>query len=83
MLRFARNDGVFGPELTTLANRLKNLFVALKTLVLPKPYRTARLKTLLFRLLGIPALVVYHARRLYLKLPRGHPHFAAFQAASA
>ena len=60
-----------------------NLFVALKTLALPKPYRTARLKTLLFRLLGIPAVVVYHARRLYLKLPRGHPHFAAFQCASA
>lgn len=60
-----------------------NLFIALKTLVLPKPYKPARLKTLLFRLLGLPALVTYHARRLYLKLPRGHPHAAVFRAAVA
>jgi len=60
-----------------------NLFVAWKTLVLAEPYRAARLKTLLFRVLGIPALVVRHARRLWLKLPRGHPHAAAFQAALA
>jgi len=58
-----------------------NLFVALKKLVLPAPYRVLHLKTLLFRLLGVPALVAYHARRLWLKLPRGHPHAAAFQAA--
>ena len=59
-----------------------NLFVALKT-TLPEPYRNGRLKTLLFRLLGIPALVTYHARRVCLKLPRGHPHFEAFRAALA
>lgn len=59
-----------------------NLLVALKTLVLPEPYRPLRLKALLFRLLGIPALVVKHARRLYVKLPRHHPHAAVFQAAS-
>jgi len=58
-----------------------NLFIALKTLVLPAPYKPLRLKTLLFRLLGLPALVAYHARRLWLKLPRGHPHAAAFHAA--
>lgn len=58
-----------------------NLFVALKTLVLPEPYKVLRLKTLLFRVLGLPALVTYHARRLWLKLPRGHPHAAVFQAA--
>jgi len=58
-----------------------NLFVALKTLVLPEPYKILRLKTLLFRVLGLPALVTYHARRLWLKLPRGHPHAAAFHAA--
>jgi hypothetical protein len=57
-----------------------NLFVALKTLALPEPYRPLRLKTLLFRVLGIPALVVRHARTLYLKLPRGHPHAFALQA---
>ena len=58
-----------------------NLFAALKALKLPEAYKPARLKTLLFRVLGLPALVVYHARRLWLKLPRGHPHAAAFQAA--
>jgi len=60
-----------------------NLFVALKTLALPDSYRPLRLKTLLFRVLGIPALIVRHARRLWLKLPRGHPHAAAFAAALA
>ena len=58
-----------------------NLFIALKTLVLPQSYRALGLKTLLFRLLGLPALVVHHARRLWLKLPRGHPHRALLQAA--
>ena len=57
-----------------------NLFLALKTLVLPESYKPLRLKTVLFRLLGLPALVVRHARRLYLKLPRGYPHRASFQA---
>jgi len=60
-----------------------NLFVALKLMVLPEPYRTRRLKRLSYQLLCIPALVVYHARRLYLKLPRGHPHAAAFCASLA
>ena len=59
-----------------------NLFIALKTLVLPPCFKALRLKTLLFRLLGVPALVISHARRLWLKLPRGHPHWAAFQAAT-
>ena len=59
-----------------------NLFVALKLLVLPEPYKALHLKTLLFRLLGLPALVTHHARRLWLKLPRGHPHAAAFRAAT-
>jgi len=53
-----------------------NLFVALKTLALPQVYKPLRLKTLLFRLLGVPALVIHHARRLLLKIPRGHPHLA-------
>jgi hypothetical protein len=58
-----------------------NLFVALKTIVLPASYKPLRLKTLLFRLLGVPALITRHARRLWLKLPRGHPHAATFAAA--
>jgi hypothetical protein len=58
-----------------------NLFVALKRLQLPEAYRPLRLKTLLFRILGVPALITRHARRLWLKLPRGHPHKPAFAAA--
>jgi hypothetical protein len=57
-----------------------NLFVAQKALVLSEPYKTLRLRTVLFRLLGLPALIVRHARRLLLKLPRGHPRRAEFQA---
>ena len=57
-----------------------NLFVALKRLTLPKADRTLRLKALRFRLLSIPALVVRHARQLYLKLPRGHPAIPHLQA---
>lgn len=60
-----------------------NLFVALKTLVLPATFRSLRLKALRFQLLAIPALVMRHARRLWLKLPRGHPHAAAFANATA
>lgn len=58
-----------------------NLFMALKTLVLPPSYKPLRLKTLLFRVLGVPALITRHARRLWLKLPRGHPHAATFATA--
>lgn len=58
-----------------------NLFQAFKLVVLPESYRPLRLKALLFRLLGIPALVTSHARRLWLKLPRGHPHATVFAAA--
>lgn len=57
-----------------------NLFVALKTLALPERDRPLRLKTLRYRLLGVPALVVHHARRLHLKLPRGHPACELFHA---
>lgn len=58
-----------------------NLIRALKLIALPEAYKPLRLKTLRFRLLGIPALVRRHARRLWLKLPRGHPHAAVFAAA--
>ena len=60
-----------------------NLFIALKTLILPGPYKPLRLKALRFRLLGIPALITHHARRTGLKLPRGHPHRTAFRDAIA
>lgn len=57
-----------------------NLFTALKLISLPPSHKRLRLKTLIFRLLGIPALVVRHARRLRLKLPRGHPSLTLLQA---
>lgn len=60
-----------------------NLFAALRLLKLPESWRRLQLKTFLFRLLGLPALVTRHARRLYLKLPRGHPHLDAFRLATA
>lgn len=60
-----------------------NLLLALKELYLPPAYKPLRLKGVLFCLLGIPALVTRHARRLWLRLPRGHPHAAAFAAAIA
>ena len=59
-----------------------NLFIALKTLALPEAYKPLRLKTVLFRLLGVPAIVTRHARRLWLKLPRGHPCLAIFNTAT-
>jgi hypothetical protein len=55
-----------------------NLFAALKRMALPPELKAARLKTILFRLLKIPALVTRHARRLVLKLPRGHPSATLF-----
>lgn len=58
-----------------------NLFAAFKRLVLPKPWRPLRLKSVLHRLLGLPALVVRHARRRWLKLPRDHPNLALFRQA--
>ncbi len=58
-----------------------NLFLAMK-MELPPAYRPCRLKNLLFRFLAIPALVVRHARRLHLKLPRGHPHINALRTAA-
>jgi hypothetical protein len=58
-----------------------NLISALKWLRLDASWRPLTMKTLRFRLLALPALVVRHARRLWLHLPRGHPHLAAFRAA--
>lgn len=57
-----------------------NLFLALKCLSLPELFKPCRLKTLLFRLLALPAVVTRHARRLQLKLPRAHPNLETFRA---
>ena len=59
-----------------------NLFVALKQLKLPEDCRGLRLKALRFRLLGLPAMITRHARRICLRLPRGHPNIGLFAAAA-
>lgn len=51
-----------------------NLISALKLIKLPANWKNLTLKTLRFRLLAIPALVVKHARRLWLKINRTHPY---------
>jgi len=51
-----------------------NLVSALKLIKLPESWRTFTLKTLRFRLLAIPALVVQHARGLWLKINCAHPY---------
>jgi hypothetical protein len=51
-----------------------NLISALKHIKLPQTWRPFTLKTLRFRLFAIPALVVYHARGLWLKINRTHPY---------
>lgn len=51
-----------------------NLISALKHLRLPETWRPFTLKTLRFRLIAIPALVVQHARGLWLKINRAHPY---------
>lgn len=57
-----------------------NLLAALKHLKLDESWRYLTVKTVRFRLLRIPALVVRHARTLWLRAPRGHPHLAALRA---
>lgn len=51
-----------------------NLLSALKHIKLPETWRPFTLKTLRFRLLAVPALVVKHAGRLWLKINRAHPY---------
>jgi hypothetical protein len=51
-----------------------NLLSAFKRIKLPASWRSFTLKTLRFRLIAIPALVVQHARGLWLKINRDHPY---------
>jgi len=60
-----------------------NLIAALKHLKLDESWRYLSVKTIRFRLLRTPALVVRHARSLWLRAPRGHPHLAALRASLA
>jgi len=60
-----------------------NLFCALKRLRLGESWRYRTIKTVRFRLLVLPALLVHHARQWWLRLPRGHPHLQTFRRAFA
>lgn len=51
-----------------------NLISALKRIKLPEAWLPFTLKTLRFRLIAVPALVVQHARALWLKINRAHPY---------
>ena len=50
-----------------------NLIASFKKTVLPESWARHTLKTLRFRLLGVPALVVRHARRVQIRLARHWP----------
>jgi hypothetical protein len=56
-----------------------NLISALKHIKLPETWRPFTLKTLRFRLIAIPALVVRHARGLWLKINRAHPYLTVLK----
>jgi len=60
-----------------------NLLAALKHFVLDESWRYLTLKTIRFRLLAMPALVIKHARQLWLKLPRGRPYAPILKQALA
>ena len=60
-----------------------NLVAALKQLWLRGGWVPLTIKTIRYRLLRIGAVVVRHARRLWLRLPRGHSHLSALRAALA
>jgi len=50
-----------------------NLFSVLKILFLPAKWAAHRIKTVRWRLLHIGGMLVHHARRRVLKVPRDHP----------
>ena len=50
-----------------------NLNSAMKRLVLEGPWVSKRMKAIRFSLIGLPGRVVKHARRLIVRLVKGHP----------
>lgn len=70
-------SGLFGVNaawwaITVLAH---TLHVAMQRLVLGAGWIGKRLKAMRFALIGLPGRVVGHARRLWVRLPRGHPSY--------
>lgn len=50
-----------------------NLHAAMRLMVLPGSLRRKRLKALRFALIAVPGRIVEHARRVSVRLARGHP----------
>ncbi len=58
-----------------------NLQVATKRLSLPQTWETMGMKALRFHLICMAGRVIRHARRLYLRLTRGHPVYEIYENA--
>ena len=58
-----------------------NLIACLKHLVLDEGWRYLTIKTIRFRLLSVASIIVWHARKLFLRVSRGHPYLAVLRAA--
>lgn len=76
-------SGSFGANaawwaITVLASTLHGL---MQRLVLGAGWLGKRLKAMRFALIGLPGRVVTHARRLWVRLPRGHPSYGVLVAA--
>ena len=52
-----------------------NLNSGMKRLVLGREWVSRRLKAVRFTLIALPGRVVRHARRLIIRLARGHPSY--------
>jgi hypothetical protein len=58
-----------------------NIALWLRTLALPRAFRRARGKRLRLGFLNVPARLLRHGRRLYLRFAAAYPHLDAFAAA--
>ena len=68
-------SGLFGANAAWWAIMVlaHNLNQVMKRLVLGPEWVAKRMKALRFALINLPARVIWHARRLTLRLPAGHP----------
>jgi len=58
-----------------------NILSVMKRRALPKAWWFTRLKALRFHLLNVACRVIEHGRRLFLKIPRGHPSYLLYKEA--
>ena len=70
-------SGLFGANAAwwAIAVLAFNLNSAMKRLVLGGQWASKRLKAVRFALIALPGRVVWHARRLIIRLARGHPSY--------